>query len=136
MIARPGSLGPAPRPSLRVVVGPQQRWAPRLRSWFLLTLTVVAAFFLLIYSRVTLDHSAFVLEEVEQRLDAAETRYWELRLEAAGLRSPDRITGLAQEIGLVYPLEVRTVEVSGAAISSGDADDRWIDLKALLGAQP
>ena len=136
MTARPRHVGPAQRPPLRVVVGPQPRWVPRLRSWFLLTLTVVAAFFLLIYSRVTLDHSAFVLKDVEERLEVAETRYWELRLEAAELQSPDRITELAQEIGLIYPVEIRTVEVSGAVVPSGDADDRWVDLKALLGAQP
>ncbi len=135
MTAWLGHVGAVERPPLRVIAGRQHR-APRLRAWLLITLTVVAAFFLLIYSRVTLDHSAFVLEDVEQQLEAAETRYWELRLEAAELLSPDRITELAQEIGLVYPSEVRTVEVSGIVVPSGNAEDRWVDLKALLGAQP
>ncbi len=136
MTARPGYVGGAEPPALRVVIGRRVGRVPRLRGWLLLTLTVVAAFFLLIYSRVTLDHSAFVLEDVEQRLEAAETRYWELRLEAAELQSPDRITQLARDIGLVYPSEVRTVEVSGIAIPGGDVEDRWVDLKALLSAQP
>jgi cell division protein FtsL len=136
MTAHPGYARGAERPPLRVVDVARPRRVPRLRGWILLTLTVVAAFFLLIYSRITLDHSAFVLEEVEQRLQEAESRYWELRLEVAELRSPDRITELAQEIGLVYPSEVHTVEASRIVPSSGDADDRWAELKALLSAQP
>jgi cell division protein FtsL len=107
-----------------------------LRGWFLLTLTVTVAFFLLIYSRIALDRSAFVLEEVERMIEVEEARYWELRLQAAELRSPGRITELAGEMGLVYPEEVRTIEVPGVPLGAAGVEDRWVDLKALLSARP
>jgi len=95
-VARPFAV-PA-RPPLRVVIGPQTRQAPRLSGWLLLAVTVLTAFFLLIYSRIALDRSAFVLAEIEQQMELEEARYWDLRLEGAHLRSPDRITRLARDM--------------------------------------
>ena len=124
------------RPPLRVVIGPQTRRTPRLRGWLLLAVTVMIAFFLLIYSRIALDRSAFVLDEIEQQTELQEARYWQLRLEAANLQAPDRITRLAHEMGMVYPDEVRTLEVGGMGLGPAGAEERWVDLKALLSAQP
>jgi cell division protein FtsL len=100
------------------------------------TATVLVAFFLLIYSRIALDHSAFLLEDIARQIEVEEARYWELRLEVAHLQDPDRITGLAEEMGMVYPETIRSVEVAGLGTSGGDADDRWVELKGLLSSQP
>lgn len=135
MTARARPL-PLPAPGLRVLVGGSARRAPRLGAWLLLTVVVLAAFFLLIYSRITLDRSSFVLQEIGRQMAVEETRYWELRLESARLQAPERIVTRAQELGMVYPGRVETLEVAGIGSSPGGAEERWADLKALLGAQP
>jgi cell division protein FtsL len=129
---------PLPRAGsgLRVVVSPRTRRVPRLRWWLLLAFTVFVAFFALTYSRVTLDRSAFVLEEIERQMEVEQSRYWELRLEAARLQAPERIVEAAEEMGMVYPDEVHTLEVPGVDAAGSDADDRWVDLKAILSARP
>ncbi len=123
-------------PGLRVVVGARPRRRPHIGSWVLLGVVLSAAFFLLIYSRIALDRSAFVLQEINRQMEVEEARYWELRLEAAELQAPERIVARAQEMGLVYPESVQTIEVPGMGSSGTGAEDRWADLKALLGAQP
>jgi hypothetical protein len=65
-----------------------------------------------------------------------EARYWDLRLQVTELRAPERISSLAAEMGMVYPETVRTIEVPGLGESGTGVEERWIDLKALLGAQP
>ena len=128
---------PLPRtPGLRVLPGAAARPAPRLGAWLVLTVVVLAAFFLLIYSRIALDRSAFVLEEISRQTAVEETRYWELRLESARLQSPERIVARAQEMGMVYPDQVETLEVAGVESAAFGAEERWADLKALLAAQP
>lgn len=130
------SLSLPATPGLRVLVGTPARPAPRLGPWLLLTVVVLAAFFLLIYSRIALDRSAFVIEEISRQTAVEETRYWELRLESARLQSPERIIDRARELGMVYPDSVETLEVAGIGASATGAEVRWADLKALLGAQP
>ena len=124
------------RPGLRVLVGARARRRPRVGAWVLLVVVLSAAFFLLIYSRIALDRSAFVLQEINRQMEVEEAHYWELRLEAAELQAPERITARAEEMGLVYPESVQTIEVPGMGSSGTGAEDRWADLKALLGAQP
>jgi cell division protein FtsL len=131
--ARPLDVRPDPR--LRVIIGPRRR-PPAVRVWLVLAATVVGAFFLLISSRIALDDTAFLLEKVERQTAAEESRYWQLRLEAARLQSPERITEAAVEMGMVFPETVRTIEVPGLGGGGTDTDERWVDLKALLGAQP
>jgi hypothetical protein len=133
--ARPAGV-PPPRPGLQVVVTSHARRAPRLRWWLLLAFTVVVAFFALVFSRVTLDRSAFVLDDIERQMEIEQSRYWELRLEAARLQSPERIVTRATEMGLVYPAEVHTLEVAGVGDGGSEIDDRWLDLKATLSARP
>ena len=132
--ARPLPLPAAP--GLRVLAGTTARPAPRLGSWLLLTAVVLAAFFLLIYSRIALDRSAFVIQEIARQTAVEETRYWELRLESARLQAPERIVARAQELGMVYPDRVATLEVADMGSSADGAEERWADPKALLGAQP
>ncbi len=133
--ARPVGAPPLPRPGLRVVVAPRARRAPRVRWWLLLAFTVVIAFLALIYSRVLLDRSAFLLEDIEYQMEVEQSRYWELRLEAARLQAPERIVEQAAGMGLVYPDEIRTLEVPGIGSPGSDSDDRWVDLKAILSAR-
>jgi len=130
------SLPLSTSPDLRVLVGTPVRPGARVGPWLLLTVVVLAAFFLLIYSRIALDRSAFVIEEISRQTAVEETRYWELRLESARLQSPGRIVAAAAELGMVYPDRVETLEVAGIGTSGTGAEERWADLKALLGAQP
>ena len=130
------SLPLSTSPELRVLVGTPVRPGARVGPWLLLTVVVLAAFFLLIYSRIALDRSAFVIEEISRQTAVEETRYWELRLESARLQSPERIVAAAAELGMVYPDHVETLEVAGIGTSGTGAEERWADLKALLGAQP
>ncbi|OFW53166.1 MAG: hypothetical protein A2V75_07375 [Actinobacteria bacterium RBG_16_70_17] len=130
------SLPLSTSPDLRVLVGTPVRPGARVGPWLLLTVVVLAAFFLLIYSRIALDRSAFVIEEISRQTAVEETRYWELRLESARLQSPERIVAAAAELGMVYPDRVETLEVAGIGTSGTGAEERWADLKALLGAQP
>ena len=117
-----------------VVVGPETRRSHR--SIWLALLTVVAIFFVLIWSRTALDRSAFVLDDLESRIEAEEARYWELRLEVSRLQSPERIAGLATEMGMVYPDELMTIEVRGLGEPGPGIEERWTELKALLSAGP
>jgi cell division protein FtsL len=124
------------RPDLRVVAGAGQARSPRVGAWLLLTVTVLAAFFLLIYSRIALDRSAFDLQGIEQQMSIEESRYWDLRLQMADLQAPERIVERAAQMGMVYPTTVQTIEVAGTGAPQGETEDRWVDLKALLSAQP
>jgi len=107
---------------------------PLVRWWALLTITVLAAFFSLIMSRIALDRSAFVLADIAVQVDFEESRYWQLRLEAVRLQSPDRILTVADELGMVYPDSVKPLEVAGIGEAGPDTDDRWVDLKVLFAA--
>ncbi len=107
---------------------------PRLRGWLLFTVVVVAAFFLLIYSRTELDRSAFVIEDLERQITTEENRYWELRLDIARLQTPVRIERLAEDIGMVYPSEQRQVVVGG--VSDPQTEDRWVEIKTVLSSRP
>jgi len=106
------------------------------RIWALVAVTIMAAFFLMIWSRIALDRAAFELQEIAHETTVAESRYWELRLESARLQAPDRIIEAATEMGMVYPATVRTVEVAGLGGDGSGTEERWVDLKAVLGALP
>jgi cell division protein FtsB len=123
------------RPEFHVVLGPGTRRRGRIRYWVLLGIALAAAFLLLVYSRIALDHSAFVLEEVERQIAVEEARYWELRLQATELQSPGRVAEAAARLGMVYPETVVMVEVPGLGSPGPGVEDRWVELKALLGAQ-
>lgn len=109
---------------------------PKLRPWIVFTLTVVVAFFGLIYSRISLDRTAFELEELEDRIAEEEARFLELEVQVAGLLDPARIDRAAAELGLVYPDELVSIEVPAIETEGLDPGMRLAQLDSLLSAQP
>jgi hypothetical protein len=77
-----------------------------------------------------------VLQEVHREMAAEEARYWRLRLAVAERQAPEGIVARAQDMGMIYPAAVETIEVPGMGAADNGPEDRWADLKALLGAQP
>ncbi len=109
----------------------------RLRPWVLFIVIVIAAFFGLTYSRISLDRSAFLLDTLEDQIAVEETRHFDLRFEVAELRDPQRIAAEAAELGLVYPSIRHQLAVAEVAEDPEvDPEYRWAQLKALLSAQP
>lgn len=109
---------------------------PRLQPWIVFALAVVAAFFALIYSRISLDNSAFELDELADRIVEEEARHWDLRLEVARKQDPERISRLAEGMGLIYPAKRVSLEVNGIDDEGLDSEYRWAQLKTVLSAQP
>ena len=99
-------------------------------------LAVTIAFFAVIYSRISLDRTAFELQLLDREIAAEEERHWDLRAEHARLQAPDRITERAAELGLVYPDDRQAIEVTGVESAVGGPEDRWMDLRALFVEQP
>ena len=118
-----------------VVFGPGAR-KNRSIYWVLLGIIVAGSFLLSVYARIALDQTAFVLTDIQQQIAAEEARYWELRLEVTQLQSPDLIAERAAELGMVYPDAVQSIVVPGIGGPGPDTDERWVDLKGLLSAQP
>jgi cell division protein FtsL len=107
-----------------------------VRPLLVFTLIAVAAFFAVIYSRISLDRSAFDLQRLDRAIAAEYERHWDLRAEHARLYAPERITERAAELGLVYPEDLRTVEIAGVPETVGGPQDRLMELRALLVDQP
>jgi hypothetical protein len=136
MVARSHPLAvPIPARRFHVVIGPRAR-RRRVGGWIGVSFIVAAVFFLMISMRVALDRNAFVLNDIRGQITVEESRYWELRLRVAELQSPARIAGRAAEMGMVYPTEIATLEVPGLGDPGPGGEDRWVDLKTLLSAQP
>lgn len=119
-----------------VVLGPGTRRRGKMRYWVMLVAVLVAAFLASVYARIALDRSAFVVTDLERRVEVEQARYWDLRLQVTEMQSPERIAQQAAEMGMVYPDVVETVLVPGLGGPGPGVDERWVDLKALLGAQP
>ncbi len=101
-----------------------------MRSWIVFLIAVVLAFFGLILSRISLDRSAFVLEELERDIAAQETHQRDLRLEVARLYAPERVSALANEMGLVYPAERISLEVPALEGLELTPQYRWAQLRS------
>jgi cell division protein FtsL len=108
----------------------------RIAPWLLFTALVLFIFFALIYSRTALSDSAFDLKKVEAQIVQEQATFQQLRLEVARLQSPERVVPLAEEIGLVLPSQVRTVQASGVSGPEGGAEERWAEVKSILTASP
>jgi len=113
-----------------------RRTRPVVRPLVIFVLIVIAAFFVVIYARISLDRTAFELQRLNRAIEAEQEHYWDLRVEYARLQSPDRVTQRAAEIGLVYPEDRRMIEVSGVTDTVGGPEDRWTEMRALFSEQP
>ena len=109
---------------------------PRMRSWLVFALAVIVAFFGLIYSRISLDRSAFVLEELEREIAEQEAVLGDLRLEVARLRAPERIASIAEEMGLVYPAERISLRLPDGPQRVEIPEYQWARLRSVPAAQP
>ncbi len=109
---------------------------PVLRPLVVFTLAVVLAFFAMIYSRISLDRTAFELYGIERELAAQERIHWDLRLEFARLQDPRRITEAAADLGLVYPDERITIEAPGVETDPTAGYARWTASRSLLSELP
>jgi len=108
------------------------RRSPVVRPLVIFTLAVILAFFAVIYSRISLDRTAFELQRLEKEITVEQERHWDLRVDYARLQAPDLITQRAAALGLVYPENRYTIEISGMADTVGGPEDRWMDLRALF----
>ncbi len=116
------------------IAAPERR--PRLRSWIIFAVAVIVAFFGLIFSRISLDRSAFVLENLERQITEQEARVGDLRVEVARLRSPRRIASLAEDMGLVYPAERISVRVPAPTPGEQSPEYQRAQLRSWPVAQP
>jgi len=99
-------------------------------------MAVILVFFAVIYSRISLDRTAFELQSLDREIAAEQERHWDLRVENARLQAPDLITQRAAALGLVYPDDRYTIEISGMVDANGGPEDRWMALRALFVEQP
>ncbi len=99
-------------------------------------MAVVVAFFGLIYSRISLDHSAFEIQDLEQQIAIQEDLHWQLRYELAQIQNPATLGQQIANLGLVYPDQRIALSVPVVGVNELDPDYRWAQLKAILSAQP
>ncbi|MEA2010488.1 MAG: hypothetical protein U9N78_07275 [Actinomycetota bacterium] len=131
------TAGALPRSRVRQVgARSHSRRRPVVRPLAIFTAVVILAFFAVIYSRISLDRTAFELQRLEKEITAEQERHWDLRVDYARLQAPDLITQRAAALGLVYPETRHTIEIAGMADTVGGPEDRWMDLRALFVEQP
>ena len=103
---------PAPvdsaRTDLRVVTGPMPRWGRRLTA-LLWSMFIFGVAFLAVVLHATLAERQATLDTIHVNLDRAERDHELLRVQVAKLESPDRVTALAAQMGLVTPEKIRFV---------------------------
>jgi cell division protein FtsL len=122
MTARPlRATATQKRPGFRVIGGRQSR-RPQMGPFVVFGIVLVASMFGLVFARTSLDAGAFQLSRLNEQIAVEEDRQRLLELEVARLESPTRIAPLAEEMGLVFPEERRTLMVDG--IEDGGTDER------------
>ena len=124
------------RPALEVIPGRTRKRQPKISHWVLFGVAVVVAFFGLIYSRISLDQSAFQIKELEAQIAVQEDLHWQLRYELAQIQDPARLELEIAQLGLEYPAERIALSVPVVGVDQLDPDYRWAQLKAILSAQP
>lgn len=124
------------KPSLEVIPGATHRPRTKISHWVMFALAVVVAFFGLIYSRISLDRSAFEIQELEEQIAMQEDLHWQLRYELAQIQNPALLEGQIADLGMVYPEEILALSVPIVGVDELDPDYRWAQLKAILSAQP
>ena len=124
------------RAHLEVIPGATRRPRPKISHWLLFALAVIIAFFGLIYSRISLDRSAFEIKELEAQITAQEDLHDQLRYELAQIQDPARLELEIAQLGLVFPDQRVALSVPEVGVDELDPDYRWAQLKAILSAQP
>jgi cell division protein FtsL len=124
------------RPTLEVIPGAARKPRHKISHWVLFGIAVVMAFFGLIYSRTSLDHSAFEIQELEAQIAIQEDLHWQLRYELAQIQDPARLEMEIAQLGLEYPAERVALSVPDVDVDQLDPDYRWAQLKEMLSAQP
>ncbi len=124
------------RPSLEVIPGASRLPGPKISHWVLFALAVTIAFFGLIYSRISLDRSAFEIQGLEAEIAIQDDLHWQLRVELAEIQDPARLEQQIADLGMVYPEERLALSVPVVGADELDPDYRWAQLKAILSAQP
>jgi cell division protein FtsL len=104
-------IATAPSPTAGGAAG-IRRVVGRRRPWLVFTVVVLAAFFGLIGSRISLDQSAFTIDRLEDEIVAEQTRNMALQLEIAELRDPGRIADRAAAMGMEFPGSQLPLDIS------------------------
>lgn len=110
--------------------------APRLRSLVVFVLAVVIAFFGMIYSRISLDRTAFELQELEGQIERELDRMEVLRVEAARLQDPQLVLERAEGLGLVYPGDRVPLVVDDVPTVRAATRGLRSELRALMSERP
>ena len=126
----------ATTPALEVIPGANRKPRTKISHWVVFAQAVTVAFFGLIYSRISLDHSAFEIQELEEQIVLQETLHWQLRTELAEIQDPALLEAQIADLGMVYPEQRVALSVPIVGVDELDPDYRWAQLKAILSAQP
>lgn len=124
------------RPDFEVIRGAARRPRTKISHWVIFALAVTVAFFGLIYSRISLDNSAFEIQKLEDQIAAQEDLHWQLRMELAEMQDPAALDQQIADLGMVYPDNRVALKVPVVTADELDPDYRWAQLKAILSAQP
>ena len=109
---------------------------PRLRPLVVFVVAVLIAFFGMIYSRISLDQTAFELQELDNQIAEQQELMDQLRVDAARLQDPALIADRAADMGLVYPEELNPHFMDDPATMEQVQRGLRADLRALRSAQP
>ncbi len=120
------------RPRIRIVAS-RRLPAQRISGWLISSVVVALVFFGLIYSHTRLNTSALELQRLESEIGAELDKMETLNLEVARLQSPAIVAPAAEQLGLVFPTEMRTLTAPGVVVQSDAEVERLADLKAALG---
>ncbi len=113
MTARPLRATPVKRrPGFRVIGGTQSR-RPQVGPFAVFGIVVVASMLGIVVARTSLDAGAFELADLNRQIATEQSRQRLLELKVAELESPTRIGPLAEQMGLVFPDDRRTLLVDG-----------------------
>lgn len=123
-------------PALEVLPGANRKPPTKISHWVIFALAVTVAFFGLIYSRISLDQSAFEIQSLEEEIAIQENLHWQLRMELAQIQDPALLGEQIDDLGMVYAAERIALSVPIVSVDELDPDYRWAQLKAILSAQP
>lgn len=100
-----------PRPSLRIVRKPKRKPV----AFYVMSVGVVGAMILgLAATNVLLAQGAFEMQALAQQEGQLQQQNGELRLQVAGLLSPNRIASEARQMGLELPSSIEVVNKNGS----------------------